>query len=94
MLDCFDDAKCALDENKSCGSTIASIIYFCTFYFFCTFLVSMTGASRGHYCSAAVEIEKHCHLLRNERLFLTLKYQSVKKEGSLVLSTYCTVMVL
>lgn len=43
MLDCFDDAKCDSDENRSCGSTVASIIYFCTFYFFCTFLVSVRG---------------------------------------------------
>ncbi|XP_078367100.1 voltage-dependent L-type calcium channel subunit alpha-1D-like isoform X2 [Oculina patagonica] len=39
MLDCFDDAKCDSDEKKTCGSTVASIIYFCTFYFFCTFLM-------------------------------------------------------
>ncbi|XP_058941350.2 voltage-dependent calcium channel type A subunit alpha-1 isoform X1 [Pocillopora verrucosa] len=39
MLHCFDDAKCDSDENKTCGSTVASVIYFCTFYFFCTFLM-------------------------------------------------------
>ncbi|XP_073235068.1 voltage-dependent L-type calcium channel subunit alpha-1D-like [Porites lutea] len=39
MLHCFNDAKCDSDETKTCGSTVASIIYFCTFYFFCTFLM-------------------------------------------------------
>ena len=87
MLDCFDDAKCDSDETKSCGSTVASIIYFCTFYFFCTFLVSVRGSLSVLCCSDVWRLnEKHCHdaLLRNERLFLTFKYQSVKKEGSFV----------
>ncbi|XP_074617783.1 voltage-dependent L-type calcium channel subunit alpha-1D-like isoform X1 [Acropora palmata] len=41
MLHCFDDAKCdeGVGSDKNCGSTVASVIYFCTFYFFCTFLM-------------------------------------------------------
>ncbi|PFX33508.1 Voltage-dependent calcium channel type A subunit alpha-1 [Stylophora pistillata] len=39
MLDCFDDAPCDSDKSKTCGNTVASVIYFCTFYFFCTFLM-------------------------------------------------------
>lgn len=74
MLDCFDDVKCVFDENKSCGSIIVFIIYFCIFYFFCMFLVSMIGVLRGYYCLVVVEIEKYCYLLWNECLFLILKY--------------------
>ncbi|XP_068707283.1 voltage-dependent calcium channel type A subunit alpha-1-like isoform X2 [Montipora foliosa] len=43
MLHCFDDAKCDKQFHthgpENCGNTVASIIYFCTFYFFCTFLM-------------------------------------------------------
>jgi len=38
MLDCFDKAKC-IDEGNKCGSTIAAVIYFCSFYFFYAFLL-------------------------------------------------------
>lgn len=41
MLDCFDDVKCDFDENKICGSIVVLVIYFCIFYFFCMFLVSI-----------------------------------------------------
>ncbi|XP_065654096.1 voltage-dependent L-type calcium channel subunit alpha-1D isoform X2 [Hydra vulgaris] len=44
MMDCFDHAKCELPLNGSaspvkCGSTIAAVLYFCSFYFFCAFLL-------------------------------------------------------
>lgn len=49
MLHCFDDAKCdeGVGSDKNCGSTVASVIYFCTFYFFCTFLVSSYKRNTG-----------------------------------------------
>ncbi|XP_057298022.1 voltage-dependent L-type calcium channel subunit alpha-1S-like isoform X2 [Hydractinia symbiolongicarpus] len=39
MLDCFDHALCYNDNNLRCGSTVASVIYFCSFYFFYAFLL-------------------------------------------------------
>ncbi|XP_048580456.1 voltage-dependent N-type calcium channel subunit alpha-1B isoform X2 [Nematostella vectensis] len=38
MLACFDNAPCE-KGGKACGNTAASIIYFITFYFFCSFLM-------------------------------------------------------
>ncbi|XP_065072313.1 voltage-dependent L-type calcium channel subunit alpha-1D-like [Rhopilema esculentum] len=39
MLACSSHAVCYDDESKICGSTIAASIYFCSFYFFCSFLL-------------------------------------------------------
>lgn len=43
MRDCFDAALCdkraGQEPNAKCGNTIASIIYFCSFYFLCSFLM-------------------------------------------------------
>ena len=40
MLDCFDHAPCYDNPSEECGSTIAAILYFVSFYFFYAFLVS------------------------------------------------------
>ncbi len=44
MKDCFDQALCesraGQGPDAKCGNTAASIIYFCSFYFLCSFLVS------------------------------------------------------
>ena len=45
MKDCFDQALCdpraGEEATTKCGNTAASIIYFCSFYFLCSFLVSL-----------------------------------------------------
>ena len=41
MLDCFDHAPCYDNPSEECGSTIAAILYFVSFYFFYAFLVSV-----------------------------------------------------
>ena len=41
MLACYSDAPCFDQNPDGCGSTAASIAYFCSFYFFCSFLVSV-----------------------------------------------------
>ena len=44
MKDCFGQALCdsraGQGPGAKCGNTAASIIYFCSFYFLCSFLVS------------------------------------------------------
>uniref|UniRef100_A0A7M5WIZ7 Voltage-dependent calcium channel alpha-1 subunit IQ domain-containing protein n=2 Tax=Clytia hemisphaerica TaxID=252671 RepID=A0A7M5WIZ7_9CNID len=39
MLDCFDNAPCYNNPNEKCGSTLAAVIYFVTFYFLYAFLL-------------------------------------------------------
>ena len=53
MKDCFDDAPC-FDSDKSCGNTNAAIIYFCSFYFLCAFLVS------GRYLDFGLIVMQSC----------------------------------
>eukprot|EP00794_Sanderia_malayensis_P016877 gene16877-18582_t len=39
MLACSGQALCHYSDHVKCGSTSASIVYFCSFYFFCSFLL-------------------------------------------------------
>ena len=39
MLHCGDGAKCEHDDNRTCGSTFAAVLYFCSFIFLSMFLV-------------------------------------------------------
>ncbi|XP_068695384.1 voltage-dependent calcium channel type A subunit alpha-1-like isoform X1 [Montipora foliosa] len=39
MLDCGDGAKCENDDNRTCGSTFAAVLYFCSFIFLSMFLM-------------------------------------------------------
>ena len=45
MKDCYNDALCdsraGQDAGATCGNTVAAIVYFCSFYFLCSFLVSL-----------------------------------------------------
>ena len=42
MLDCFDEAPCINNPKVKCGSTVAAVIYFCSFFFLYAFLVSLS----------------------------------------------------